>query len=206
MQFYGFFLNKNAKKHFVRKFEVINGEIIQQMANGEIRRKPYSKKGESKLLKRMKEQVKDAYGMQGPNIFSLIGLGILHLLTKSESILVSIVANIMSLIFSLEIISNYIKVKDLEKHQYFLWNSESLNSDRVTKNNNVLIGVSQKTQEVIKTTPSDKPAFTINSIDSMSLADLKKIKENIEKEQRRELELLLAKADEIIKKYGGLKF
>jgi hypothetical protein len=179
MKFYGFIFDKNAKKHFVTKFEVVNDEIIQYMANGEIRKKPYSKKGESKLLKRMQEQVKKEKTIIGPNIFSFAWLGAFLLGTISESILVSIIESIMFLTFGVEIISNFIKVKDLQKNRFFLWNSKTLNSDRVVKDDNVLLGVSKKTQEIIRTTPSEKPIFTINSIDGMSLQDLKKIRANI---------------------------
>ena len=46
---------------------------------------------------------------------------------------------------------------------------------------NLLIGVSKKTKSMIAATPIDRCVFDINSIDGMSLKDLKIIKDNIQR-------------------------
>ena len=63
------------------------------------------------------------------------------------------------------------KLKDIRKNDI----------DKI--NQNVLSNVSTKTQELVTSTPEQKPIFTLNSIDKIGYEDLKKILENIQREE-----------------------
>ncbi len=80
-------------------------------------------------------------------------------------------------------ISSKLKIRDIEKNKMFIENEEIL-KDNTKINQNALVNVSKKTQELVASTPEEKPIFTLNSIDKISYKDLKQILENIKREQR----------------------
>lgn len=71
-------------------------------------------------------------------------------------------------------------LKDIEKQVFFLANEDTLNNN-IRTNDNVLLGVSSKAERLVCKSDENKLVFDINTIDSFSLEDLKKIKENIER-------------------------
>ena len=77
--------------------------------------------------------------------------------------------------------------KDIIKVKTFLENQEKLN-ENIRKNTNMLYKVSNKTKEVIDKVAVEDSVFTINSIDKMSLRDLKRILINIKREQEFEFD------------------
>lgn len=81
----------------------------------------------------------------------------------------------------------YNKLKEIKKNDYLLENKEILNEVDL-ENENILEKVTNKDKSIIteikkeKDIDNDKYYFDINSIDNLSLDTLKKIKDNIERE------------------------
>ena len=78
----------------------------------------------------------------------------------------------------------YIKtnINDLEKNKMLLDNQEKLN-ETVKENQNILTNSNEKIKEMVKSTPEDKPVFTLNSVEKLKLKELKAILENIQGEE-----------------------
>lgn len=101
----------------------------------------------------------------------------------SEIIMVSsgsVCISMIPLIISLKINS---KLNDLRKNVKFLEIEEKLN-DSIRTNQNTLVDVSNKTKNIIKDFPKDRPVFDINSFNYVPFKDLEQIMENVDRNER----------------------
>lgn len=189
-------LNKTERYNFILKYEIDHENIILYLASGEKYPIPYNEENEGAVLKKMKSQVRNAYRFEceaGNSIKINIGniiLNIVWISIYASFILLNspqhlsnvwfLGINALSLVWSAINIAYFKGIKkDIEKAYFFLENAELLNNN--IDKSNVLINVSKKTCSKIQEVPEDRCVFDINSIDSMSLEDLKTIKYNIER-------------------------
>ena len=73
-------------------------------------------------------------------------------------------------------------LKDLEKNKILLDNQEKIN-EMIKENQNILTNSNEKIKKMVKSTPEDKPVFTLNSVEKIKLKELKSVLENIQKEE-----------------------
>ena len=53
----------------------------------------------------------------------------------------------------------------------------------IKENQNILTNSNEKIKKMVKSTPEDKPVFTLNSVEKLKLKELKSVLENIQKEE-----------------------
>ena len=193
-------LDYESSKTFILNYNIENNQIIVNLASGEKYIIPFSVDNEKRLLERMKNQVKDSsdYEYKQEKRFSsawkwAIWSGIMLVFNSiilatgisALPVVNGICAGWFVFDSSLRIYSmvdSKRKLKDIRKNRTFI-NNENTLSDNTKINQNVLSNVSTKTQELVTSTPEQKPIFTLNSIDKIGYEDLKKILENIQREE-----------------------
>lgn len=177
-------LDKLAQEKFIKNYKVKNDKIIINLASKEKYVIPYTKENEEKVLTKMEEQVNNAR-IKPIGIINKFLVGVsygalalaLYLSIVETAILYFVVAFGLSSFFTYQLVSNQVKVKDLEKQRFFLDNRKLIN-DNVKKSPNMTLGLDKKIVTQIERSDEQK-IFDINLIDSYSLDDLKKLKRNI---------------------------
>ena len=177
-------LDKLAQEKFIKNYKVKNDKIIINLASKEKYVIPYTKENEEKVLTKMEEQVNNAR-IKPIGIINKFLVGVsygalalaLYLSIVETAILYFVVAFGLSSFFTYQLVSNQVKVKDLEKQRFFLDNRKLIN-DNVKKSPNMTLGLDKKIVTQIEHSDEQK-IFDINLIDSYSLDDLKKLKRNI---------------------------
>ena len=74
------------------------------------------------------------------------------------------------------------KLQDYKKNKKFAQIEEEINK-KVRKHENMLVNVSTKTKNMVKSTPDNKPVFNINSFNYVPNRDLEQIMENISRDE-----------------------
>lgn len=177
-------LDKLAQEKFIKNYKVKNDKIIINLASKEKYVIPYTKENEEKVLTKMEEQVNNAR-IKPIGIINKFLVGVsygalalaLYLSIVETAILYFVVAFGLSSFFTYQLVSNQVKVKDLEKQRFFLDNRKLIN-DNIKKSPNMTLGLDKKIVTQIEHSDEQK-IFDINLIDSYSLDDLKKLKRNI---------------------------
>ena len=194
-------LNLEDSKTFVLNYTVKDNQITVKFANGENYVIPYTTENEVKLLKRMKTQVlqSDEYMSNQQKIFSsswewaIWSVSMLALngiaLASDNSYLPIIVNGMFASWFAFDLgyriysmVDSKRNIKDINKNRMLLNNEERLN-EKVKVNHNVLAHTNKKTKEIVHSAPVNQPVFTLNSIDKIKYEELKKILENINREE-----------------------
>ena len=189
-------LDYESSKTFILNYNIENNQIIVNLASGEKYIIPFSIDNEKRLLERMKNQVKDSSDYEYKQekrfssawkwaIWSSLMLVFNSIILATGISALPVVNGICAFDSSLRIYSmvdSKRKLRDIKKNRTFI-NNENLLSDNTKINQNVLSNVSTKTQELVTSTPEQKPIFTLNSIDKIGYEDLKKILENIQREE-----------------------
>lgn len=176
--------DKISREKFIKNYKIKDNQIIINLASKEKYVIPYTKENEEKILARMEEQVNSSYIkplgviykslVAGSYIWILIGI---YMYVVSVGILNIALALGTSALFNIKMFIHQSKVKDLEKQKFFLEYRKMLN-DNIKKSSNMTLGVDKKIVKKVEQT-EDSPTFDINSIDSYSLNDLKKLRRNI---------------------------
>lgn len=176
--------DKISREKFIKNYNIKDDQIIINLASKEKYVIPYTKENEEKILARMEEQVNSSYIkplgviykslVAGSYIWILIGI---YMYVVSGGILNIALALGTSTLFNIKMFIHQSKVKDLEKQKFFLEYRKMLN-DNIKKSSNMTLGVDKKIVKKVEQT-EDSPTFDINSIDSYSLNDLKKLRRNI---------------------------
>ena len=177
-------LDKLAQEKFIKNYKVKNDKIIINLASKEKYVIPYTKENEEKVLTKMEEQVNNAR-IKPIGIINKFLVGVsygalalaLYLSIVETAILYFVVAFGLSSFFTYQLVSNQVKVKDLEKQRFFLDNRKLIN-DNIKKSPNMTLGLDKKIVTQIERS-DEQNIFDINLIDSYSLSDLKKLKRNI---------------------------
>ena len=183
-------LGKKEEMLFIRNFEEKKDKLIVRFANN--KKLPLSIKTRQLTLDKMEEQVleSDIRGKRAKEFVEQFSVSkslkiIIFLLACSSLFLALHVYFMAFLLLPFEIFSGLIIqkissekaiLKDIEKNKLLLDYQEVLN-DKLNENH--LKGVSKKTVKKIESTPINRKVFDLNTIDSMSLKDLKRIRDNI---------------------------
>lgn len=193
-------LSLEERKDFVLGYDITDdGMIMVNYATGEPFPLPYNEENEKILLAIMKKQLGNApiYEKKLTNKFVknltlsaiLFGLGFIPAVRifLGESVEYLNYASYAfmgsSLIPTFNAIKNKIKLNDLKKNIKFTEMEEKLN--RVVRSeHNVLVNVSNKTVNVIREYPQNRPVFDINNFNYVKFNDLEQIMENVERNER----------------------
>ncbi len=183
--------------NYIEEYSVINHQINITMADGEERIIPWSENAEKKIIKDMELCVKQAEKLV-PKLRNKknfhIGIASAKCVLFFPSIIYSIylfnnnnpsgiVFGGLSVLTGYSLINDAIKMKkenemldDIEKNQIFLKEKEAFRMEKI-KLEYIKQNLSKNGKSLIS---EDWPTLDINLINSYSLNDLKKIRENIE--------------------------
>ncbi len=204
---YDYSENKETQKLFILNYQKQDDKIIIHFADGKMKKIPNTKVNEEKLLNKMERQLKkidklrndiqiEIINNRAINIlFGSLTLAFLYTLIQGNN---SLLCGSISLINCFVIIFESYQIKklkkkrqELDKIKYFKENEEMLNTN-IKKKENVLQNTSNKTKFLITTdminNNNDEKVFNINSIDKLSLEDLKTIRDNIALEKEFDFE------------------
>jgi len=190
---YNYAYGKEAKNLFIKSYKIQDDSILVFYSNGKTDKIPYNQGNIAILQERMKKQVTDF--KPGLSRLVLLGsvLGTLIFSTLSYNLYVdaAVISDMIATGITTAgalgcLITTAHKTKvlsDHNKHKFFLANEEKLN-EGISENNTVMkfenntVGISKKGQkQVLKA--KVETGLDINSIDKMSLKDLKELKENL---------------------------
>lgn len=186
-------LNKKEKRYFILSYTIVDNNIIAKLATGEKYVIPYNETNEKLVLSRMEEQAKNTGVLErkirkvlnksvGCLVFGVgvLSVDVLLLMGGKLSWLCVGLGCATCVLLATEIVFTNILLNDIKKANYFIAHKK-LNKI-VRKNKNILLGVSKNAVKQIEQTPVGKTVFDINSIDNYSLSDLKRLRENIERD------------------------
>ena len=204
---YDYSENRETQKLFILNYQKQDDKIIIRFADGKIKKIPNTKVNEEKILKKMNRQLKNIDKLRHDiqikilemwtiNIlFGSLTLAFLYLLIQNNYSLVcgsiSLLNTFLIIIESYQIKKLKKKRQELDKFKYFKENEEILNTN-IKMKENVLQNASNKakfllTRDMINNNNEEK-VFNINSIDKLSLEDLKTIRDNIALEREFDFE------------------
>ena len=185
-------LNRKDSESFILSYTIEDGNIVAKTASGELITVPYSVENENQILSKMEKQAKRTklkpltlvdkiLTVSQPLVFlPIVILKLIHYGGLYNAIIALMVV-VTSLYFPAQTISYLLKKKELEKINYFLSNKNELN-ECIEKCENKELGLSKEAVKQIEIQKKEKKSpITINNIDNYSLADLKRLKANIEK-------------------------
>lgn len=184
-------LNRKDSESFILSYKIEDGNIVAKTASGELITVPYSVENENQILSKMEKQAKWAHlkpltlgdkilTVSQPLVFPIAIFNFIHYGGLYYAILLLIVG-FGAFFYPAQTISYLLKKKELEKINYFLSNKNELN-ECIEKCENKEIGLSKEAVKQIEIQKKEKKSpITINNLDNYSLADLKRLKENIEK-------------------------
>ena len=189
-------LDSEEAVSFILNYEIKDNQIIVNYANGEHYIIPYTNDNEEKILKKMEDQVYSAqyYDELSKKILKksrnwILFCILMIILLKTNSSFIPLMQNIFIAWFTFNIgfqifdIKYVTKIlKDLEKNKILLDNQEKIN-EMIKENQNILTNSNEKIKKMVKSTPEDKPVFTLNSVEKLKLKELKSVLENIQKEE-----------------------
>lgn len=195
-----------TEKTYILSYKIKNNQIILKLPKRKKYTIPYTQENEQKVIAKMESQVPsnaDKRGtkvngnlvltisiLAGIGLFSVIGVCLGFTMAAGVMLFSFLGACIGGCIGTTiyEDISNQpiVKDKNIEKLHYFLENKQKLNSISLA-NKKAFIKVSPTAIIAIKKATKQKQApININNIDSYSLRDLKRLKENLDKMQASE--------------------
>lgn len=189
-------IDSEESKMFILNYGIKNENIIVKRAEGENFIIPYSTENENKIIERMKEQINDTAAFEGlqkdeinkKSVWFFISAVILmgggfSFFTPGAEVLnwIMTVVGFLGMTYSaIDIAQRKIKLKDLKKFQLFLANQELIN-ERINNNENMLVGVREKTKELVrrKNDIGVKETLKLKDIDNVTYDDIEKILDNI---------------------------
>lgn len=204
---YDYSENKETQKLFILNYQMEEDKIVIHFADGKMKKIPNTKVNEEKILKKMNRQLKNIdklrhdiqikiLDMWAINIFfGGLTLAFLYTLIQGNNNLLSGSISLLNcfviILESYQIKQLKKKRQELDKFKYFKENEETLNT-YVKMNENVLQNTSNKAKFLLTTdminNNNDEKVFNINSIDKLSLEDLKIIRDNIALEREFDFE------------------
>ena len=193
-------MNLEERKKFILGYKIKNGFMKVKYALRFKDNIQYNEENEKIVLGKMKEQVskvdekKFVKNKKGSISFCFM--------VGSFSTIASILLFCMKITPGMEILANifgYIcavggivlipngfiqlsRLQDYKKNKRFVEIEEKINSN-VRKHENMLVNVSSKTKNMVKSTPEDKTVFNINSFNYVPNRDLEQIMENISRDE-----------------------
>ncbi len=191
-------LNYKDSKKFILNYTIQKDKIIIHYASGGKQTIPYTKENEQKVLEIMENQARGAWvgntfgilkergikfkkGIIADVSFLLTLLFLGNIFTFSILINVCLAFGIFGFSIHLYNLVNTKRIqKDIEKNKLYLTSKEQIEESDFTKNENLLLGVKEKTKKIIQEQPKD---ININTMDKVKYKELKQILENIKRER-----------------------
>ena len=196
-------LNYEDSKKFILNYAVEDNKIIIHYASGVKQTIPYTKENEQLILEIMENQARGAwvgdtfakikervekfkYNTIVSVVFTLLLLFLICTSTFSTlwiNVLLNtcLVFEIVEFTINLScLIGNKRIQKDIEKNKLYLTNKEQIEESDFNKNENLLLGITDKTKKMIQEQPKD---ININTMDKVKYKELKQILENIKRER-----------------------
>ena len=193
-------MDLEERKKFILGYKIKNGFMEVKYASGFKDTIPYNEENEKIVLDKMNEQVSKldeeefvrktrnwvclSFSMGSLFAFSSIILFASEIIQGME-IIANIVGYICAIGGILLIPKGFIslnRLHDYKKNKRFVEIEDDINK-KVRKHENMLVNVSAKTKNIVKSTPEDKPVFNINSFNYVPNRDLEQIMENIERDE-----------------------
>ncbi len=194
-------LNLEDSKTFVLNYTIKGNQIIVNLAKGENFIIPYTQENEKKLLEIMKKQVLNSNRFMKTQekrfsrSWKLTTLSVFMLmfnvlvLASGKSIL-PVGSGLCASLFVFNIIYSVYcmvdskkNIKDIQKNVILLCNEKKLN-EKVRGNPHVLATTDEKLKEMVSSTPTELPVFTLNNADEIEYRQLEKILEIIDREEK----------------------
>ena len=188
-------LNKADKNKFILRYYRAEDRIIVEYADGTTWKYEDTEENEATIQEKMKEQVaKDSKAkvqscVKGRNLSvaltgaTVVGLGVLGYVNPEIPLyLTGGIAGLTTAIGAVKIAKNQTVINDIYKHRFFHKNADKLNQTAIA-NAVLLTGTSKKMQRLVSQTEEGKMPFDYNTIEKLSLKDLKTIMENLEKDE-----------------------
>jgi len=187
-----YYSNVCIPEDYILSYKIKNDNIIIKLANKIKNIIPYTKENEKSILLQMERQAKQAKVTRMSIIDQILAISqplllpvaIMNLICYGTwffwIILLMMAAD--AIIYPIRYRKYKSKIKELKKIYYFLDNKNELNNyiEKVNNNEKTLTGVRKKTINLIESQQQKQnPPLNINDIESYSLKDLKKIKENL---------------------------
>lgn len=194
------FQGELLKKNFIERYEIKKGKIYLYMASGEKLEYNYSedllhaieKSQEESYNKNINRQIRKNKEMTGTfNALAILfgGLSLVALIPfilsgAMASLIISFILVSVAVYGEIRSFSLQKSLEELEKQGFYLENKE-LFKDSIVDNKNITQCLSKsKTKDMKSQIEKTGSAFNLSSIDKVSLAQLKELKDNIEREQR----------------------
>lgn len=190
---YNYAYGKDAKNLFIRSYKVEEDVIVVKYSNGKIDKIPFNEANVAILQERMRKQVTDfkpglsRLAMIGGIIGTVILAPISYDLYMEAALLPDFITTAISTACTFGcafLAANKACVlSDHSKHKFFLANEEKLNEgiaadNTVLKFENNTTGMSKNGHKKVLRAKVET-GLDINSIDQMSLKDLKELRENL---------------------------
>ncbi len=194
-------LNFKDSQTFILNYSVKDNQLIVHLASGDDWFIPYTLENEKNLLERMKYQVLNSKkfikkicesysSCQSGIISNGVRVGACVFLVIVGNVIIDLLFEPLALIFGSCIIEDVCKMIywrsygiDILKNKMFIDNEELLNK-KVRLNSNILFNINEKTKKLISSTPEGEPVFSLNNMDKFKYSELKKILENIKRDEQ----------------------
>ena len=188
-------LHKADQNKFILRYYRAEDRIIVEYADGTTWKYEDTEENEATIQEKMKDQVaKDSKAkgqscVNGRNLSAIlsgatvVGLGVLGYVNPEIPLyLTGGLAGLTATIGAVKIAKNQSIISDINKHRYFHKNADKLNQTAIA-NAVLLTGTSRKMKKLVASTEEGQMPFDYNSIEKLSLKDLKTIIANLEKDE-----------------------
>jgi hypothetical protein len=188
-------LHKADQNKFILRYYRAEDRIIVEYADGTTWKYEDTEENEATIQEKMKDQVaKDSKAkgqscVNGRNLSAVltgatvVGLGVLGYVNPEIPLyLTGGLAGLTATIGAVKIAKNQSIISDINKHRYFHKNADKLNQTAIA-NAVLLTGTSRKMKKLVASTEEGQMPFDYNSIEKLSLKDLKTIMANLEKDE-----------------------
>ena len=188
-------LHRADQNKFILRYYRAEDRIIVEYADGTTWKYEDTEENEATIQEKMKDQVaKDSKAkgqscVNGRNLSAIlsgatvVGLGVLGYVNPEIPLyLTGGLAGLTATIGAVKIVKNQSIISDINKHRYFHKNADKLNQTAIA-NAVLLTGTSRKMKKLVASTEEGQMPFDYNSIEKLSLKDLKTIMANLEKDE-----------------------
>ena len=182
-------------KTFILNYDIEDDKIIIHLASLEEYVIPYTKDNEKKILEKMKHQILDSKACEKKQknhlalsictscaiLITLVAIYLspnFYFIPNNMLLLLGVITEIPCLAVTFNCHS---KLKDILKNRTILENLGTLNAN-IRRNENMLLGISDKAKKLVESKPKNEPVFTPNTADDISYNDLETIFDNINRE------------------------
>ena len=189
-----------GEKKFINDYDIVDNEIIVNYASKKERAYPYNPEKEREITEIMEKQVIEGGSSQRERYKWARELGILGIVGFTSAIIsiadstnafeelfmrfcLAVGCTGISLSFG-EMVDSKINKYDIKKHMFFIKQLKKRLEDPEIRQNPTLVqailsNISEKTKEMLQSTPVDSPLLTVNSVGKMKFKELKQILENV---------------------------